>query len=51
MNCCSNPQIKDLSQGLGELRHLYCASCKAHTWRGVFYTRQEWDNWIDEGEE
>ena len=51
MNCCPAPQIKDLSQWLGELRHFYCAKCKAHTWRGVFYTRREWDDWINSEED
>lgn len=48
MNCCSNPQVKDLSQGLGEHRHLYCTSCKSHAWKGTMYTRQQWDDWVND---
>ena len=49
--CCRAPQVKDLSQGLGELRHFYCAGCKAHTYRGVFYTRRQWDEWVNSEDE
>ncbi len=49
-NCCGSPAVKDLSQGLGENRHFYCCNCKSHKWKGSFYTRQEWEEWIN-GEE
>lgn len=42
--CCPSPEIKDLSQGVGELRHLYCTNRKAHT-------RREWDEWVNNTKE
>lgn len=48
MNCCSNPKVKDLSQGLGDDRHLYCVTCKSHTYRGQVYDRQQWEAWVNE---
>jgi len=49
MNCCKNKKIKDLTQGLGEERHFFCVTCRAHYWRGVFYDRKQWEAYIGEG--
>ena len=50
MNCCKKPNIKDLAQGLGEKRHLYCSNCKSHKWDGILYSKKEWSLWINTGE-
>ena len=47
MECCNKPRIKDLSQGIGPERHLYCQSCQSHTYKGIFYSKLEWDEWIN----
>lgn len=47
MNCCKNPQIKDLTQGLGSIRHYYCSTCRSHLLRDKFYTAKEWFNWVN----
>lgn len=44
MTC--NHDWKDLSQGLGEPHH-YCSRCKAHKYKGKYWTRQEWDAWVN----
>jgi len=49
-NCCDKPQQKDLTQGLGPDRHIYCQSCKAHEYDGKFYTRQELEIYINQEE-
>lgn len=46
-NCCDKPSWKDLTQGLGEERHYYCSRCRAHIWRGRFWTYETWKNWIN----
>ena len=48
MNCCQNPKITDLSQGLGDERNYYCKSCKSHFYKGKVYTEKEWDDWIED---
>lgn len=48
MQCCKSPQIKDLSQGLGDERHYYCSACKSHLWRGAQYDRREWEDYVNE---
>lgn len=32
-----------------QLRHdnIYCPKCKAHHYKGDWYTRQEWEAWIE----
>ena len=45
-NCCANPKVKDLSQGLGE-KHLFCASCRSHLWEGRQYTKREWSEFVE----
>lgn len=51
MTCCDKPQQKDLTQGLGPDRHIYCQSCKAHQYDGKFYTRQEWEIYVNQENE
>lgn len=47
MNCCPSPKIKDLTNGLGDMRNYYCMTCKAHEYSGRFYTRKQWDDWVN----
>ena len=47
MTCCKEPTIKDLTQGLGPDRHLYCEKCKSHEWRGREYSKKEWEEWTE----
>ena len=48
MTCCQKPEIKDLTQGQGDLRHYFCTNCRAHIWRDEFYTAQQWHDWVNE---
>jgi hypothetical protein len=46
MKC--NHTRTDLTQGLGKERHYYCRKCKSHWYKGRFWTKQQWDDWINE---
>lgn len=48
MGCCKNPKTKDLTQGLGPDRHMYCEKCKAHEWQSRQYSKKEWEKWMEE---
>jgi hypothetical protein len=50
MNCCDKQQQKDLTQGLGHESHMFCQACKAHEYDGKFYTKQEWEVYINQEE-
>ena len=56
LNCCDNPLVTDLAQGLGNYKHLFCRHCKGHyytddeTGIGRQYTAKEWFNWVEYGE-
>ena len=41
---------KDLSQGIGPVRHYYCTKCKSHVFRGKTYSAKEWEIWINDEE-
>jgi hypothetical protein len=43
MKLTCHDTVKDLSQGLGLIRHWYCPTCHAHIWRDKHYTSSEWD--------
>ena len=45
---CDHKGKKDLTQRQGKERHMYCPKCKAHWWKGKFYTKKEWDKWMNE---
>lgn len=49
MNCCQTPRIKDLTNGLGDVRNYYCMSCNAHEYDGLLYSRKQWDDWVNSG--
>lgn len=48
MNCCEKPKQKDLTQGLGVYRHMFCQSCKSHEYAGKFYTRDSWELYVNQ---
>lgn len=39
---------KDLSQGIGPVRHYYCKKCKAHNFREKLYSADEWEAWVND---
>ena len=47
INCCNKPEVKDLTQGLGNDRHMYCTHCGAHEYDGRQYTRAEWNRLME----
>ncbi len=40
---CGGKRVKDLTQGLGPDRHIYCLDCKGHHYKGRWVTRKQWD--------
>ena len=38
----------DMSQNSYGIDHHFCTKCKAHKYKGKYWTRQEWDNWIND---
>lgn len=47
-NICKENKIKDLTCGLGSIRHYYCVNCYAHYYRGNWYTRKQWEKYIND---
>jgi len=45
---CKRDQMKDLTQGLGETRNLYCSRCRAHFYLGRWYSKKEWDEYVED---
>lgn len=41
----------DLTHGKGEHRNYICYTCNSHEWKGKFYTKKEWEVWINDLEE
>jgi hypothetical protein len=44
---CTHKNKKDLRQGLTP-PHYYCPDCKGHWYGGRFWTRAEWDEWVND---
>lgn len=54
---CTAPRVNDFSfrpfnknLSTTKVQHLYCGVCKGHKLNGKVYTREEWENWINEPE-
>lgn len=45
---CEHPSKKDLTQGLGATRNIYCPDCKCHWYNEKFYTRDEWEVYVND---
>ena len=45
---CKHENKKDLTQGLGEIRNHYCPDCKMHWYRGRSWTKEEWDEYVED---
>lgn len=45
---CSHSAKKDLTQGLGDERNIYCPTCKSHWYKGRFWTAEEWNFYIND---
>lgn len=43
--CIHGDYISDWSNG--EMQHIYCHWCKSHIYNGKFYTRKEWDEYVN----
>lgn len=44
---CDCSAQKDLSQGKGPDRHIYCPRCGKHVYKGIHWTRKHWEWWIE----
>lgn len=44
---CRPIKIKDLSQGIGDVRHFYYECCGTHIYDGKRYTKHEWEEYIN----
>lgn len=47
--CCGKSAFSDLTHGQGEVRNFYCGNCGSHFYKGKFYSREEWEKWIEQG--
>jgi len=47
---CKHETRKDLTQGKGEIRNIYCPTCDWHLYKGIEYTKEEWYKWINDPE-
>lgn len=45
---CQHQPLKDLTQGKGTTRHLYCPLCGFHIWKGKEWTKEEWNNYVND---
>jgi len=43
---CGNKGTQNLS-GM-DLIHIFCPKCKGHYYRDKWYTRKEWEKWVNE---
>ncbi len=39
--------MQSLSHGQSEGENMYCPKCKAHEYRGKWYSGKEWSDWIN----
>ena len=44
---CKSNKTTDLTGGLGKKRNIYCHDCKAHWWDGKWWTKAEWNTFIN----
>jgi hypothetical protein len=44
---CLCAAAKDLSQGKGPERHIYCPTCGKHVYKGIEWTKKHWEWWIE----
>ena len=44
---CMHKNRKDLTQGLGDERHIYCPDCKWHLYKDREWSKEEWENYIE----
>ena len=47
---CKHERKTDLTNGLGEVRNIYCPDCGWHLYKGKEYTKAEWNKWINDPE-
>jgi hypothetical protein len=45
---CKSDTINDLTKGKGEIRNYYCPNCRAHFYKGKWWTWQDWDRYVEE---
>lgn len=52
MTCkiCGSGCVSDLTNGYGSLRNYYCHTCHAHLFRDKWYSKSEWEIWIEKFE-
>lgn len=49
--CCKSPTINDFSSMSGQWTHYYCSSCGSHVYNGKEYTKSEWEEYINGGDD
>jgi len=45
---CNHKELKDLTQGLGDVRNYYCPDCEAHWYKGRVWTKEEWEIFVND---
>jgi hypothetical protein len=40
-------KMDDLTHGYGEHRNYICKKCNTHNWKNKFYTKKEWETYIN----
>lgn len=45
---CTCRKIKDLNQGFGDSKHLYCPDCGRHEYNDRGWTREEWAEYVED---
>jgi hypothetical protein len=42
-----NKKMEDLTHGKGDIRNYICGGCGSHFFKGFFYTKSQWNYWIE----
>jgi hypothetical protein len=45
---CTHSNKKDLTQGLGTVRNIYCPNCKMHWYKGRSWLLEEWNEYVND---
>tara|TARA_R110000765_G_scaffold351817_1_gene441808 strand:+ start:384 stop:593 length:210 start_codon:yes stop_codon:yes gene_type:complete len=45
-SCCPSSSHRDLSNGIGENRHILCGNCFSHWYKGRYWNAKEWEEWV-----
>jgi hypothetical protein len=45
---CEHAQATNLRPFYGTTPHLFCPACKSHQYNGEWYTKSQWDAWVND---